>query len=85
MRGSKMTATKQIVIGVCIAVLSSATYGIINMYDQITLNSAHRAESALIEEDIKSLKRDVHVLRKDVCWIKEHLRGETIPKCNIRD
>ena len=68
--------TKQIIVGVAIAVISASAMGVKSIYDDVQLNTRFRVESINVVDDIKAL-------RKDVCWIKEHLRGEKIPKCNI--
>ena len=74
---------KQIIVGLLIAVLPTSTYGIFNLYGEVQENSKHRHGAVQVEEDIKTLKMDVHELRKDVCWIKEHLRGAKVPDCSI--
>lgn len=78
-----MTLGKQIAAGLCIALISSVCYGLVDMYHDVQMNSEHRHGAASVEEDIKDLKSDVQALRQDVCWIKEHLRGAKVPDCNI--
>ena len=68
--------TKQIIVGLAIAVISTSAMSIKSIYDDVQLNTQFRVESVDVVDDLKAL-------RKDVCWIKEHLRGEKIPKCNI--
>ena len=68
--------TKQIIVGVAIAVISAFSIGAKSLYDDVQLNTQFRVESINVVDDIKAL-------RKDVCWIKEHLRGEKIPKCDL--
>ena len=68
--------TKQIIVGVAIAVISASAMSLKSIYDDVQLNTQFRVESVDVVDDLKAL-------RKDVCWIKEHLRGEKIPKCNI--
>ena len=68
--------TKQIIVGLAIAVISTSAMSIKSIYDDVQLNTQFRVESVDVVDDLKAL-------RKDVCWIKEHLRGEKIPKCNM--
>lgn len=68
--------TKQIIVGVAIAVISASAIGVKTLYDEVKLNTQFRVESINVVDDIKAL-------RKDVCWIKEHLRGEKVPSCDM--
>lgn len=67
---------KKIIVGIFIAMAPISTAGMLSMYTDVQLNTEHRLESKEVVEDIKAL-------RKDVCWIKEHLRGKSVPDCDM--
>ena len=67
---------KKTIIGVLNAMAPISTAGMLSMYTDVKLNTEHRIESKEVVDDIKAL-------RKDVCWIKEHLRGEKVPSCDM--
>ncbi len=66
---------KKIMIGVIIAMAPISGAGMFTMYSDVQKNTEHRVTHS-------SVMQEIQILRKDVCWIKSHLRGETVPSCD---
>ena len=66
---------KQIIQGVIIILVAGLLMGSYSLYSDVSENTASRIKNEQVLEEI-------HLIQKDVCWIKGFLRGEKIPSCN---